>query len=212
MELLGEDEDDGADAEDVVAALGLGEDEFEPGISTGGISWAESGLAGALKVLQTPAMDGIQIYMFRALGAQKKLDIRLDKLTDIYGSPSMEDIEKFCRMLNLELESTLGVEAAGDISFEVSTPGAERQLQLPDDLNRFSKLPLSCEYKTADGQEVKQILELLTYDDQTGETTWGVADVRSNKTKGRNLSKKQREQRISIPIEKISRVRIHVDF
>jgi ribosome maturation factor RimP len=213
MELLGEDEDDGAQAEDVVTALGLGEDEFEPGIDTQGISWADAGLKAAQKVLSTPAMDGIDIYLFRAVGAIKKLDIRLDKLTDIYGSPSIEDIEKFSRMLNLELEAIMGVEAAGEISFEVSTPGAERQLQLPQDLHRFNKLPLTCDYTAADGQLMKQqILELLSFEEESGETVWGIADVRSNKTKGRSLSKKQREVRITIPVDRISKARIHVDF
>jgi hypothetical protein len=35
------------------------------------------------------------------------------------------------------MEAELGVEAAGDISFEVSSPGAERTLILPQDLLRF---------------------------------------------------------------------------
>lgn len=39
-------------------------------------------------------MDGLELYLFRAIIAQKKLDIRLDKITDIYGSPSIDDIEK----------------------------------------------------------------------------------------------------------------------
>jgi ribosome maturation factor RimP len=35
------------------------------------------------------------------------------------------------------LEAELGAEAAGEVSFEVSTPGAERTLILPQDLLRF---------------------------------------------------------------------------
>jgi ribosome maturation factor RimP len=61
-------------------------------------------------------------------------------------------------MLNLELEALLGVEGAGEVTFEVSSPGAERQLQLPSDLERFQKLPLKVEYKApADGAEVTQV-------------------------------------------------------
>lgn len=41
------DEDE---AEDVVTALGLGEDDEAPGISTGGISWGEAGLKATQKV------------------------------------------------------------------------------------------------------------------------------------------------------------------
>lgn len=35
------------------------------------------------------------------------------------------------------IQAELGVEAAGEISFEVSSPGAERTLILPQDLLRF---------------------------------------------------------------------------
>ena len=47
------------------------------------------------QVLKTPALEGIELYLFRAIIPQKKLDIRLDKLTDLYGSPSIDDIEKW---------------------------------------------------------------------------------------------------------------------
>ena len=47
------------------------------------------------QVLRTPALEGIELYLFRAIIPQKKLDIRLDKLTDLYGSPSIDDIEKW---------------------------------------------------------------------------------------------------------------------
>lgn len=40
------------------------------------------------------------------------------------------------------LDRELGVEAAGDISFEVSSPGAERIVLLPAELKRFAGLPL----------------------------------------------------------------------
>jgi hypothetical protein len=38
------------EAEDVVTALGLGEDDAAPGISTGGIVWGEAGLKAVEKV------------------------------------------------------------------------------------------------------------------------------------------------------------------
>ncbi len=40
------------------------------------------------------------------------------------------------------LDRELGVEAAGEISFEVSSPGAERLVELPGELTRFAELPL----------------------------------------------------------------------
>jgi len=41
------------------------------------------------------------------------------------------------------MEAELGVEAAGEISFEVSSPGAERTLIIPQDLLRFKVSKLS---------------------------------------------------------------------
>jgi hypothetical protein len=65
-----------------------------------------------------------------------------------------------CLLLLQGMQAELGAEAAGDISFEVSSPGAERTLILPQDLLRFkvrqeqlaqqalrplsSRMPLQC--------------------------------------------------------------------
>ena len=125
-------------------------------------------------------MQNLELYLFRTIPSSKKVDIRLDKLTDVYGSPSIDDIERFSRSLyggtchrssgrgrergchtpphthtccsarprrrsllpTAVLDRELGVEAAGDISFEVSSPGAERNVLLPAELKRFAGLPL----------------------------------------------------------------------
>lgn len=41
---------------------------------------------------------------------------------DLYGSPSLDDVEVFTRQLTSELEAALGAEAAGEIELEVSSP------------------------------------------------------------------------------------------
>lgn len=60
-------------------------------------------------------------------------------------------------MMFAEMEALLGLEEAGDVSLEVSSPGAERQLVLPQDLVRFQQLPLSVEYTSEEGAAVKQV-------------------------------------------------------
>lgn len=40
---------------------------------------------------------GLELYLFRAMPATKRIDVRLDKLDDLYGSPSLDDIERFSR-------------------------------------------------------------------------------------------------------------------
>jgi hypothetical protein len=50
-------------------------------------------------------------------------------------------------------------------------------------------------------------------DESEDRSEWRLADVRANApTKGRGLSKRQREQRIEIPLSELERVRIHVEL
>lgn len=68
---------------------------------------------------------------------QSRLDIRLESMADKYGSPSLDDIERFSRELSQRLSALLGEEAAGSLEVEVSSPGAEREVEVPRDLERF---------------------------------------------------------------------------
>ncbi len=60
-------------------------------------------------------------------------------------------------MLLVALEGEMGAEAASVIDIEVSTPGAERQLRLPNDLERFGQLPLYVEWRDGEGQARAQV-------------------------------------------------------
>jgi hypothetical protein len=60
-------------------------------------------------------------------------------------------------MLFLELEAEMGAEEAGQVSLEVSSPGADRTLRMPQDLARFGALPLKVEHTGADGAAVTQV-------------------------------------------------------
>jgi hypothetical protein len=44
------------------------------------------------------------------------------QLDDKYGSPMLEDIERFARAFYTEMECSMGEEAAGDITVEASSP------------------------------------------------------------------------------------------
>ncbi|KAF5828055.1 hypothetical protein DUNSADRAFT_18278 [Dunaliella salina] len=211
-----DDEDDGffdfEGEEGEEDLLGLEADDGAPGISTGGESWAVTSLEAARNVLSSPSMQDLDLYLFRLIPG-RKLDIRLDRLTDAYGSPSIEDIEKFSRMFYKELIATLGEEEASSISLEVSSPGAERTLALPQDLKRFGSLPLRVEYTDATGAQMNQALQLESYDEPSGVTVWRLAEVKANAPgKGRGMNKKQREARFEIPLARIFRIRVFVDF
>lgn len=104
---------------------------------TGNVPWGDAALAVVRDVLARPANGRLRLYLFRALVPSKTVQLRLDDLDDVYGSPDVDDIERVSREVAAGLEEALGPAAAGEIGLEVSSPGAERQLVLPGDLERF---------------------------------------------------------------------------
>lgn len=50
-------------------------------------------------VLSRPENDNLQLYLFRVMVPTKTIEIRLDRLDDVYGSPDLEDIERFSRAM-----------------------------------------------------------------------------------------------------------------
>jgi hypothetical protein len=89
--------------------------------------------------------------------------------------------------------------------------GAERQLALPEDLQRFGELPLRLEYSGEGGASFSLVGQLQEVDEEAGLSLWALADVRANAlTKGRGLSKRQRQQRFSIPVASITVARLYV--
>lgn len=63
------------------------------------------------------------------------------------------------------------------------------------------------------GALVKQVLQLQAFDAEAGTSEWQVANVKANLPgKGRQLSKKQREARIVIPLASIKGARVYVNF
>ena len=202
-----EDEDDFGEF-----AIG-GEEDPGPEILTGNVAWGDAALKVAEAVLQQRDMQGLQLYLFRVLPPSMKIEIRLDKLDDLFGSPSIDDITSFSRKMYAGLEADLGAEQSGQITLEVSSPGAERQLIIPQDLTRFQDLPMKVEYMSDVGQVMTVVLQFLGLDEAEGKSLWALADVKANApTKGRGLSKKQREQRFDIDISALERVRIYVDM
>nr|GEZ44924.1 ribosome maturation factor RimP [Tanacetum cinerariifolium] len=138
------------------------------------------------------------------------------------GSPDMEDIEAFSKAYQARLNEA---EAAGsipvDISLEVSSPGLERVVRIPQDLERFKERPMYVKYMTpvdndaTSSSERDGVLRLDSFDLEAKCCTWGLADVRVNREKagkGRPLSKKQREWRLNTPFESLLLVRIHAEF
>lgn len=190
------------------------EDGNEIEITTAGTAWGETALA----ILQGIMADkeDLEVYSFRAVPSNKRMYVRIDKLSDQYGSPSLEELEDLSACFNTALEASLGSELAGQLEIEMSSPGAERDVRVPQDLVRFQELPMQVKYKEDDESDttVVRIFNFIDIqEEEGGKATWRLADVRANRPgKGRGLSKREREKVYTIPIASIQHVCLHVDM
>uniref|UniRef100_A0A0D9ZL21 Uncharacterized protein n=1 Tax=Oryza glumipatula TaxID=40148 RepID=A0A0D9ZL21_9ORYZ len=220
-----EDDDDDYSFEDDFESddeqdLHVGDGGAGGGISLAGTWWDKEALALAEEV--SNSFDGdLKIYAFKT-AANLTIRVRIEKMSTRYGSPTIDDIEAFTIAYRAKMDDA---ESAGripqNISLEVSSPGVERVIRIPDDLERFKERAMYVRYTiTSDGgegmtpQEGDGVFRLISYDMDLCECTWGIADVKINRQqagKGRPLSKKQREWRLQTPFESLKLVRVHSD-
>ncbi|RZC18120.1 uncharacterized protein LOC114410343 [Glycine soja] len=189
------------------------------GISLAGTWWDKKALAIAKEV--TLSFDGeLQIYAFRTL-VNCTIQVRIENLSKKSGSPSLEDIEAFSATYRAKLdEAELAKSVPDNICLEVSSPGVERIVRIPDDLDRFKERPMYVKYAINDdlnnpAAEGDGVFRLESFDMETKCCTWGLADVKVNRQKagkGRPLNKKQREWRLSTPFDSLRFVRLHSDI
>ncbi|KAJ1271089.1 hypothetical protein BS78_06G102600 [Paspalum vaginatum] len=186
------------------------------GISLAGTWWDKEALALAEQV-SASFDDDLKIYAFKT-AANLTIRVRIEKMSTRYGSPTIDDIEAYTIAYRARLDDA---ESAGkipqNISLEVSSPGVERVIRIPEELERFKERVMYVRYATPSGetatpQEGDGVLRLISFDMDLRECTWGIADVKINRQqagKGRPLSKKQREWRLQTPFESLKLVRLY---
>nr|AFK43301.1 unknown [Lotus japonicus] len=188
------------------------------GISLAGSWWDKKALAIAKEV--TESFDGdLQIYAFRTLLRNSAIQVRIEKLSNKSGSPNIEDIEAFSTTYRAKLdEAELTKSVPENLTLEVSSPGVERVVRIPDDLDRFKDRSMYVRYAIDDDDSMNPsaegdgVFKLESFDLDTKYCTWSLADVRVNREKagkGRPLNKKQREWRLSTPFDSLRFVRLH---
>ncbi|KAJ8628790.1 hypothetical protein MRB53_022113 [Persea americana] len=110
--------------------------------------------------------------------------------------------------------------ALSSVHFDhVSSPGVERIVQIPQELDRFKDKPLYVKYvnekaATESPKESDGVFKLVSFDSESSYCTWSIADVRKNREqagKGRPLSKKQREWRLQTPFDSLRLVQLYSD-
>eukprot|EP00241_Pyramimonas_parkeae_P010836 CAMPEP_0114233838 /NCGR_PEP_ID=MMETSP0058-20121206/5396_1 /TAXON_ID=36894 /ORGANISM="Pyramimonas parkeae, CCMP726" /LENGTH=249 /DNA_ID=CAMNT_0001345491 /DNA_START=251 /DNA_END=1000 /DNA_ORIENTATION=- len=182
-------------------------------IDTQSLPWAELALQCARDSLKDclEVIGETRLYSFRVNPANYRVSIRLDKMQDKYGSPSMEDLTVFSRNFNNRLEEN---NAPEEIEVEVSSPGAERLVLVEELGTRFDGLPMEVYYENAEGENQMQIVDLVSVDKEREMVVWHLADVRANRPdgKGRKLSKKKLAAEILIPVGSIRQINLHVDL
>ncbi|MCO5601219.1 hypothetical protein L7F22_055338 [Adiantum nelumboides] len=192
------------------------------GVKLSQTAWGEVALSIAKEVLEEFG-DNFSLYAFKT-SYDHSVYVRLDKHSDRYGSPTMVEIESFSSIYKRRLEEAgLDGTIPDNIALEVSSPGAERVVQVPDQLLRFKDLPMLVRYEEAQENEstkpspvVKDsILQLATVETELGKSVWKLANVRVNRdqaVKGRGLTRKQKEWRLEVPFSSLRLVRLYMDI
>ncbi|EIE18889.1 hypothetical protein COCSUDRAFT_45036 [Coccomyxa subellipsoidea C-169] len=210
--LPAEDDEDDSDGEpDVTSTSGDG-----PIVEFAGLpEWGKPALEVAKQVLRAPEMENIELYSFRAAALRDRLYIRIDKMDDLYGSPTLDDVALFSSKFSQALDARLGEEAAGKLSVEVSSPGAERIVRVPRELERFGSLPMQVTYLKEPGstETDTKVLSLKELDEQQGTSRWGLADVKANRRKGvMKLSKREAGISFDLPISSLQLIKLHLEI
>ncbi|CAM6110453.1 unnamed protein product [Calypogeia fissa] len=182
------------------------------GVLVGGTEWGKKALDLATQVVAECGKD-LSIFAFKA-SSDRVIRVRLDKLSDRYGSPTLKDIENFSRKFSAILEES---GEAGtmpkDIDVEVSSPGAERVVRVPDDLERFKELPMYVQYLEGETDQ-DGVFELESVDRDASLSVWKIANVKLNrevKGRGRPLNNKQKKWRATLPFASLKQVRLYLD-
>lgn len=187
------------------------------GVSLRGTSWGKEALALAEEVCISLGGE-LKIYAFKT-SATSSIQVRIENLSNKSGSPSMSDLEAFSTAYRSRLaEAANAGTIPDDLSLEVSSPGVERVVHIPEDLERFKERTMFVKYLSENGsspgslQEGEGIFRLVSYNLEAGYCIWGVADVRVNREKagkGRPLTKKQKEWRLQTPFQSLRLVRLY---
>ncbi|XP_042490854.1 uncharacterized protein LOC122070709 [Macadamia integrifolia] len=200
------------------------EDDVEPefgdggdggGVVLGDVPWGEKVLSIAREVVLN--FSDMDLYAFK-VSPRGYIYVRMDKLSNKYGCPSMDELESYSCLYKKKLEEMgQSGDIPDDLALEVSSPGAERMLKVPDDLGRFKDLPMRvCYVEDVDPkfQEKDGVFLLESVETDTELCVWKLAHVKENRGllgKGRPLSRKQKDWRLRLPFTMVRRVTLYIE-
>ncbi|CAL5354359.1 unnamed protein product [Camellia sinensis] len=202
------------------------EDDAEPEIGDGGdgggvvlqnCPWGERALSIAHEILLQFG-DDMKLYAFKTT-PRGYIYVRLDKLSNEYGCPGVEEIESYSHQYKKRLDEVgaLG-EIPDDLALEGVSPSAERLLKVPDDMNRFKDMPMRVSYVEdleSKCPEKNGVFYLDSIKTESGSCVWRLAGVKENRdpsAKGRPLSRKQKDWRLELPYAMLKKVTLFLDY
>ena len=196
-----------------------GEEEIETDdvFFTAGTEWGQTGLDVLKEVLGDDEFGGeLEIFSYKVSAERKRIYISIDAVNDKFGSPTLDQLGAVSRSYNNVLEEK---GFPDDVALEVASPGAERQLRLPHELERFRDLTMKVTYAASAEEEgaegtLTKVLDVENID-ADGSPTFKLADVEENRPqakKGQGMNKKQRDCRLKLGVGDISKANLYVGF
>nr|CAB3451958.1 unnamed protein product [Digitaria exilis]CAB3455718.1 unnamed protein product [Digitaria exilis] len=174
------------------------------------VKWGERALAAAREVLAGHFGDDVAMFAFK-VSPKGYVYVRLDKLTNIQ--------HQIVFVIYLDHDILC-------LSFweywQVSSPGAERLLKVPEDLDRFKDMTMRVQYLVEGDNDLVSKQNLLkdgiflleSVDTQAEHCVWKLADVRENRAeagKGRPLNRKQKDWRLQTSFTSVKKVTLYLD-
>ncbi|MBA0602482.1 hypothetical protein Gorai_002662, partial [Gossypium raimondii] len=186
LHFFGTAEDDGEftdewEEEDETVEPKVGDGGDGGGVVLQGVPWGESALSIAHEALKLFS-DDIKLYAFKTT-PRGYIYVRLDKLSDEYGCPSMEELQSYSQEYKKRLdEAGQRREIPDDLALQVSSPGAERILKVPDDLDRFKDMAMRVCYIEDAGSNYTEKSGVFLLDLVEEENcVWKLAEVKENR-------------------------------
>lgn len=104
-------------------------------------------------------------------------------------------------------------------NLQVSSPGAERLLKVPEDLHRFKDFPMVVSYVEGDTTEAKSqektgYFVVDSIETESEHCVWKLADIKENRdpaSKGRPMSRKRKDWRLKLPYSMLKKVALYLD-
>ncbi|XVF85800.1 hypothetical protein PTKIN_Ptkin17bG0146700 [Pterospermum kingtungense] len=206
---------DGWEEEDEVVEPKIGDGGDGGGVVLQGVPWGEPVLSIAHDALKLFS-DDIKLYAFKTT-PRGYIYVRLDKLSNEYGCPSMEELESFSQEYKKRLdEAGERGEIPDNLALEVSSPGAERILKVPDDLDRFKDMAMTVSYiEDPESNSTKKTGVFLLDSIEQESCVWKLAEVKENRdpdSKGRPFSRKQKDWRLKLPFDQHRMITLYLEY